>query len=882
LGAAADNDAFLEGFLAALNFPPATYGRLKASAKSAVNEGLRIHGNGGLYFLASTAPRLRSEFNIFKKNRGLGSTKEAFIVIVNESDVLAYERDSGEVLETSKMDLHRHIEFFFPLLGIRPDSAPEEMKSPDKKTVVKFAELYNELASLKHNHGGGIAELLCRLLFCCFADSVGALTDGGLRPLVLNYTESSGSDTNAFFRNLFEAMKSGSRDGLPGYFSNVKYIDARLFGESLPLPDFSRKARGLVLDLMALDWSDVSPDILGSLVQSIVRKEAGNSRGNYTSTANVQKVIGPLFMDDLYRDFKRDKSNREACGALLQRVRAISVFDPSSGAGNFLLVAFKELNRLAREISNAIDGHGGEAAEAVIGRPPLAPRAAEPPAPRGSNLFISWRNFYGIESDPFSCAIARLGLLFVACREARNGAGADRAFADTLDVLFSNNIAVGNATAMDWGTVCPGDGETYLIGNPPYVGSRKRTPAQKADLKRVFAECGSISNLDYAACWFMLATKYICAHAGGFAFMTTNSLAQGEQVGMLWPKLFEKGVHIRFAHTSFKWRNDGPNRTAVAVVVIGIAQDTDTGPRKLFTPTTMLEPPCISPYLVPGNAIVRRKKGTQISRSLPKMVKGNMPYGGSDLLLNRNEMSSMVSSDPRAKKFIRKIVGSKEFIRGHDRWCLWIRDADRDEAMGVPAIAGRVEKVRAWRAKSRYATVRQLAGRPHQFREMRETRSQSLVVPAVSSENYLYIPIGFVYGDTIATNLVSIIYDCEPWVFGVVSSRMHNVWARAVCGRHEARIRYSLDLGYNTFPFPDVTPKQKEDIRDRVFDVIRAREWFAPKTLAELYNNKMPDELAEAHSLLDKVVESCYRPAEFVNDQDRLECLFKLYNGPRG
>jgi hypothetical protein len=873
LGAITDNDAFLQGFLSAFNFPSATYTRLMARSKSATNEGVHIQGNGGVFFLASTAANLNSEFNILKKN-DLSKIKEAFIVIVNETDLLGYERDSGDVLETSKVDLYRYIEFFFSLLGIKPDSASEEMKSADKKAAEKFAELYHELNMKNCNRSDDIAELLCRLLFCCFADSIGVLTSDGLRPLISTYTDASGSDTNSFFSNLFDALKTKERSRLPGYFTNVQYVDSRLFGDSLPLLDFSRKARSLVLDLMALDWSDISPDILGALIQSTIRDEAGSSCGNYTSTANIQKVIGPLFMDELYRSFDRIKASREGCETLLNRVRSISVFDPSSGTGNFLLVAFKELNKLASIISMTIEKH--EEASS-LGEATSSSRIAERPTSYESGTFIHWSNFYGIEEDAFSCAIARLGFLFVVCQEAREGYAVKRLFADTIGVLFSNNIVNENATRIDWETVCRGDGETYLIGNPSYVGARKQTPAQKTDLLRVFTEYDRVSNLDYASCWFMLATKYICAHGGGFAFVTTNSLTQGEQVQLLWPKLFEKGVHIRFAYTSFKWKNDARNRTAVTVVVIGVVPNSDLKPRELYTATTVFEPRSISPYLVPGDTIVK-KRNSPISK-LPKMVKGNMPLYWSDYLLSHEQKVDVVSRDPRAEKFLKKVVGAEEFINGIERWCFWIRDAELQEAMEIPCIADRVEKVKQARLASTDRSARTHAAHPHRFRETNETHRNSLVVPSVSSENRVYIPIGFVDKSIIVTNLAFVVYDCEPWIFGVVASKMHNIWGRTVCGALETRIRYSSQLGYNTFPFPDISKEQKAEITKRVLAIIAAREKYSGMTYAEWYDpDNMPDELRYAHYLLDCVIDRCYRDASFVSDRERLDCLFELYN----
>ena len=877
LGAITNNDAFLEGFLSAFNFPKATYTRLKAGTKGGVNEGVHIQGNGGVFFLASTATNLNSEFNILKKN-DLSKIKEAFIVIVNETDLLAYERESGDVLITSKTDLYRYIEFFFSLLGIKSDAASDEMKSADKKAAEKFAELYNELGMRNHNRNVDIADFLCRLLFCCFADSIGVLTNDGLRTLVANYTEASGSDTSSFFSNLFEALKKESRSGLPGYFSNVEYVDSRLFGDSLPLLVFSRKARSLVLDLLGLDWSDISPDILGALIQSIIREEAGNSCGNYTSTANIQKVIGPLFMNELYRAFERVKASRDGCEALLGRVKAISVLDPSSGTGNFLLVAYKELNKLAGKISDAIDRH---IASATFGLSSSSQRVAEHPVPYGSGSFIPWSNFHGIDEDSFSCAIARLGFLFVVCQEARDNVDVKRVFKDTIDVLFSGNIITGNATRIDWETVCRGDGETYLIGNPSYVGARKQTAAQKADLAHVFTGYNRFSNLDYAACWFMLATKYICVHGGGFAFVTTNSLTQGEQVQLLWPKLFEKGVHIKFAYTSFKWKNDARNRTAVTVVVIGVVPDSNHQERELFTSTMVFEPRSISPYLVPGNTIVKKRR-SPIS-NLPRMVKGNMPLYWSDYLLSHEQKVDLVSREPRAEKFLKKVVGAEEFINGIERWCFWIRDAELQEAMGIACIAERVKKVKQARLSSPDRSARKHATHPHRFRETNETHKNSLVVPSVSSENRVYIPIGFVDKNIIVTNLAFVIYDCEPWIFGVVASRMHNVWVRTVCGALETRIRYSSQLGYNTFPFPDISKEMKEEITQRVLAIIAVREKFSGMTYAEWYDpDNMPDELRYAHYLLDSVIDRCYRDAPFVSDSERLDGLFELYNNLGG
>lgn len=872
LGSVRDNGAFLKGFLSAFGFPNSTYSRLKGIETNGVNKGINIQGNGGIFFLVSSSPNLNSEFNILKKNN-LNKIKEAFIILINDTDFLAYERCSRDVLETTKVDLYRHIEFFFSLLGVKVKATSYEMKSVDKKASEKFAELYREL--IVHNKGRDedITEFLWRLLFCCFADSIGVLANNGLRSIFLNYTNDSASDLNSFFVNLFKALKEESRSGLPGYFSSVQYVDSRLFEKTFPQLNFSTKTRNIILDLLGLDWSDITPDILGALIQSITRDEVSNSC-NYTSSSNIRKIIGPLFMDDLYRSFERVKNDRDGCEMLLNRIKAISVFDPSSGTGNFLLVAYKELNKLANKISDVIEG---QTISTTSNLSVLSLQKAGMFDQHHAKDSVSWSNFYGIEYDAFSCAITRLGFLFIVCQEGQHKINIKSVFKNTIEVLFSKNIAKGNATKISWEKVCRGNGETYIIGNPSYSGARKQSPAQKADIARVFKGYKKISNLDYAACWFLLATKYICAHGGGYAFVTTNSLTQGEQVQLLWPKILEKDVRIRFAYTSFKWKNDARNKSAVTVVIIGVVPDSNKQPCELYTDITVLEPKNISPYLTPNGTIIKSRSSAL--SNLPKMVKGNMPLYWSDYLMTHEEMEELTTREPRAKKFLKKVIGSEEFINGVERWCFWIHNDEVEEARSITYIADRIEWVRQKRLASKDFSARSHATHSHSFRENRETTKSSLVVPSVSSEKRIYIPIGFIDKNTIVTNLACMIYDCEPWIFGVVASRMHNVWVRTVCGALETRIRYSSKLGYNTFPFPNVSQEKKDEITRRVFAIIAAREKYSGKTLAELYApSNMPNELGYAHSLLDAVIDHCYKETPFVSDQERLDCLFELYN----
>ena len=345
---------------------------------------------------------------------------------------------------------------------------------------------------------------------------------------------------------------------------------------------------------------------------------------------------------------------------------------------------------------------------------------------------------------------------------------------------------------------------------------------------------------------------------------------------LLWPKLFEYGVHIHFGHTAFKWRNDARNTTAVTVVIIGVVNNNDSRRCELYTQTSMTEPIQISPYLLPGTIFVERRK-TPISH-LPYMVKGNMPYGSNFLLMDGSTKRRAVEQDCRVLEYVKRIVGSDEFIKGKERWCLWIPEEKAHSAMEIPFIKDRVDKVYDFRINNKDKNARRLANRPYQFREMRETTTYSLVVPSVSSENREYVPIGFVDKNTVVSNLAFVIYDCDPWIFGVVSSHMHNLWFRSVCGGLETRVRYSNELGYNTFPFPDITDEQKKEIRACVNKVIAVREEEFDKTYAQMYQKgSMSEELKFAHSMLDLQIEKCYRDEPFVNDDERLDCLFELY-----
>jgi hypothetical protein len=458
----------------------------------------------------------------------------------------------------------------------------------------------------------------------------------------------------------------------------------------------------------------------------------------------------------------------------------------------------------------------------------------------------------------------------------------------TLYFTINSTVKNGSALRVNWDDFCPkGNNITFIIGNPPYKGAHTINAEQQSEMHIAFAteikNGFKIGELDYASAYFYKATRYIQGTAGGFAFVTTNSLTQGIHVPTLWPLLFSHGISISFAHTSFKWKNEGRNTTAVTVVIIGCRAESNPHEKTIYDKNLSYDTEDISPYLTKGGVIVYKENSGPICSWMPKMIKGNMPYNTEYLLMDPDEKESLIKEYPSSKTFLRRAVGSDEFVKGKERWCLWIYDEDLSEAMKIPPIAQRIENVRQARIASSDKSVKRMASRAHQFREMNLPERYSLVIPSVTSENRPYLQVGYLGRKYVITNLAFVIYDAEPWVFGIISSKMHNLWIRTVCGGLETRIRYSNVLGYNTFPIPLLTDDQKNAISEAALGVILERENHSEMCLADLYNDeKMPEGLRFAHKLLDDVVEHCYKPEGFYSDQERLDTMFVLYKELKG
>lgn len=840
-----DISGYLTGFLRCYGIPNATLARLGLDNSVPVDQSINI-GNK-LLCTYTKAANLYARYDQIQR-KVVKNTKYRFVLLINDKDLLALDTNTNEWLFVDRNNLHTEFEFFLPLAGIEALSSGER-KNASVKIGEKFAQFYNEIIISNPGKEEDISLLLVNLVATFLADSCGILNPGTVSHYIDLYSQKDGSDLGDELVHVFASI--AGEKSTPEYLQNNR--NGRLIGiphypNSLRFDTTSRKS---LISLCELNWDSIEPEIIGSLIQAIINPEETNIAYNYTTTANVYKVIGPLFMDDLYEKYESEKNKGTLTAGMLDEISAVRVFDPACGSGNFLMICFKELKKLEVLIKTYCSDNS---------------------IPYEEKEYVTLGNFYGIEQNYIATEVCRIGLAFTDNKMRCNKA---------VDIEIPvKTICNGRALLMDWDAFCPKDGQTYIVGNPSYKGAHSLDTEQQREMRAAYAEeianGYKIGELDYATGYFYKATQYIKGTQFGYAFVTTNSLTQGIHVPTLWPLLFSKGVEISFAYTSFKWKNEGRNTTAVTVVIIGCRSVFNTHSKTIYDKNLSYAADSISPYLTKGGVIVEKENRAPISKILPKMVKGNMPYG-KGLLLDPKEKRELIEEYPDAKKLLKRVVGSQEFIHGEERWCLWITDQQLEEANSIPPIKARIESVRAARLTGD-KSAQKLAERAHQFRETNMPENYTLVIPSVSSENRVYMQIGYVSKNVVVTNLAFAIYDAEPWVFGLISSRMHNLWIRTVCGGLETRLRYSNVLGYNTFPVPDLTDDQKQSIAEAAMGVLVERENNSELCLMDMYNpDTMPSGLKYAHKILDEVVENCYKPEGFVSDQERLDEMFVLY-----
>lgn len=821
-----------------------------------------------IFFKQQPTEKLLSSIEIFAKEERILKHSPRFAVVTDYKNLVAKDLKLGKNLDISIKDLPNHYAFFLPLAGSEVYHSTNDNEA-DRNAAYKMAQLYDLLITQNpsvYNSKESIHNLnifLSRLLFCFFAEDT-EIFDGDsiFTNTLYQHTNENGSDTHLFLNRLFDRLNTENAKGYPAHLAQFPYVNGGLFRDKIASPVFTAKARKILVELGELNWRDINPDIFGSMIQAVVIPEYRSDLGmHYTSVPNIQKLIKPLFLDALYEEFENCKTIPQL-RKLINRIAKMKFFDPACGSGNFLIITYKEIRLLEIKILEKITELEGNT-----------------PTIKWTSIQLS--QFYGIELDDFAHEMAILSLWLA--EHQMNRVFEEMLFdygksKPILPLKQAGKIVQGNAARVDWETVCPigNNDEVYIIGNPPYLGARVQDEEQKSDMDFVFHALPKYKDLDYISIWFYRAKNYIQGFNAKFAFVSTNSICQGQQVALLWPNILNNDIEIGFAHLSFKWTNNAKGNAGVTVIILGL-RNLSSQPKYLFNANIRKEAKNINAYLLDGANVVIAERMLPISK-FPKMNFGNMPNDGGGLILTEEENKKLLNENPNAKKFVRLLLGSAEYIRGDKRYCLWIDDSDLKEAEKIPFIQKRIEITRKHRINSKDKGTNELAKRSHQFRDRNVAKESQLIMPGVSSEKRDYIPSGYLGHDIVISNSALVIYDAEPYLFAVVNSKMHMVWVDAVGGKLKTDYRYSAKLCYNTFPFPDITLKQKENLNLYVFAILDERAKHPEKTMAQLYDpDKMPKGLKHAHEELDRAVEQCYRLQPFTSDTERLEYLFKLY-----
>lgn len=885
---------FPYAFLEAFGNKATTIKRLRAGASNKSDLGGVLQTNN-IHILTCEEGRVPKALKALKNSPATAKAKAKFILATDGTDFEAEDLASGETVACAFKDFPDHFGFFLPLAGISTVRQISE-NAFDIRATSRLNRLYVEL--LKHNPDWGKAarrhdmnHFMARLIFCFFAEDTDIfIGKGQFTETVAQMSARDSSNTHEVISTLFLSMNTKKEDrkatNIPRWADGFPYVNGGLFSGSMDVPKFSKIARSYLIRVGDLDWTRINPDIFGSMIQAVAEDEERGELGmHYTSVPNILKVLNPLLLDDLRTRLEEAGDNARTLLNLRKRMAKIRIFDPACGSGNFLVIAYKEMRAIEAEINK---------------------RRGEPDCPSK----IPLTNFRGIELRDFPAEIARLALVIAEYQCDELYRGQKLALAEFLPLRNENWITCGNALRLDWLSICPPTGtgvkvqaddlfgtpleqteidfeneggETYICGNPPYLGNTWQTAEQKAEIRGVAnGRTGSPGFLDYVAGWFIKAADYIQRAGGVAAFVSTNSICQGQMVPILWPIVYETGSDILFAHTSFKWANLASHNAGVTVAIVGIGSGS-TVTRRLYErqdddTVVLREGASITPYLTIGGRVIVEKRSQALS-ALAIMEFGNKPSDGGNLLLSRADLESLHLSEEQQERFVRRIYGSQDFINGGSRFCVWIEDEHLAEAQSIPSLNRRIEAVRELRLASRDKGARtSLAKRPHQLKLMRIGRRHSIVVPSVSSERRPYLPVGLVDHHATLTNLAFGLYDAPLWNMALITSRLHLVWIATVCGKLETRYRYSNTLGWNTFPVPTLTDKRKADLTRCAEDILLAREHHFPATIADLYDpDKMPADLRAAHERNDEVLERIYIGRRFKNDTERLEKLFELY-----
>lgn len=869
------------------SFGDGQIGRLKDGRGNSSNDGKTILVKNLIAYRPSASEVIDDLFDqieVMKADSKISKHKPRLYVVCNGKDIVVYDPKINDWYDNKVEQLWSDFDFLTPLAGIEKVEHIEEAEA-DVKSAELMAKLFDDIRRYNDIKDPATVHVLnvfmSRLLFCFFAEDTGLFPGENLFTNTLRtHTKEDGSDLAEFIDSAFLIMSTDDpkiRATLPKLFEVFPYVNGGLFKEHFPIPVLSRRARTLIINCGEYNWREINPDIFGSMIQAVVTPEQRAGLGmHYTSVPNIEKLIKPLFLDELEKEFEKAcddakqkkaahksiKETTDKLNKLLVRLSKIKFFDPACGSGNFLIISYKRVRELEIRIWKAMRD--------------IAQIYAMPVSE------IKLTQFYGIEIDEYACETATLSLWLA---EHQMNVQFSKEFGvqpETLPLKPSGQIVCGNACRLDWNTVCPHtpDDEVYIMGNPPYLGSRNQDESQKEDM-RIALYPNKPGIIDYIGCWFYKAARYINNNANiAAAFVSTNSVTQGSHLINLWKFISNLNSHIYFAYTTFKWSNNAKYNAGVSVVIIGICANCNNRVKYIYANDSRVCVDQISPSLTHNSFIQSITPSNKSISGLTPLLKGSLPADDNFLTLYQEDKDKILSLYPQAEKYIRPFLGAGEIIRGEKRYCIWVEDKDYDEAKKIPIFADRFNKVKEMRLRSKKQITKQLSNFPYKFAEIRFEESPALVIPVVSSENRKYIPIGFVEKGTVVYYSSFALYNPSLLDFAIITSSIHNLWVRNTSGKLENRIRYSAQLSYNTFPFPKLTTLDKkvlEDMAQKIIDIRQMNE--VDMTLGEMYNPEtMPEDLKNAHAELDFAVERIYRAEPFRSDEERLEHLFKLYS----
>jgi hypothetical protein len=793
--------------------------------------------------------------------------------------------DTGPRIVTTKFalaDLHRNIHQFAFIAGYQQ----HRFKNPDPINLqaVKIMDDLHDTLEAGGYEGHDLERFLVRVLFCLFAQCTGIFEREAFRLFIEDRTKPDGSDLGVHLEQLFAVLNTHAekrQKNLDETLAAFPYVNGELFAERLSFANFNRDTRNRLLACTLFDWSQISPAVFGSLFQGTMKKKERRQQGShYTSERDILKVVRGLFLDELRDEFERIKGNKGQLKQFHQRLARLRFLDPACGCGNFLVITYRELRLLEIEILAIL-----EKGQQHLDLQTLSQ--------------IDVDAFYGIEIDEWPARIAEVAMWLMDHQMNVRLSEAFGQYFVRLPLRKSPTIMLGNALRLDWQEILPPEQCSYVLGNPPFVGKQFATAEQKADMDLVCGKVKGYGVLDYVTAWYFQAARYIAGTRIVVSFVSTNSIAQGEQVCVLWQELFKTHhIKIHFAHRTFAWESEARGKAHVHVVIIGFAAFDSTNKRiydyeSSGEEATASSAANISPYLVAGNDIAIVPRSRPIC-AVPEIVFGSMPNDGGHLLFDASGRADLLKRQPDAARYLRRFVGADEFLNGSERWCLWLDGENSAEFMRMSAVKDCVHAVAMHRQNSKRQTTKELADTPACFGEIRQPDRKYLLIPSVSSERRRYIPIGFMRPDVIASNLVLVIPGADLYQFGVLSSAMHMAWVRQVCGRMKSDLRYSNRIVYNNYPWPvEPTAAQRsrvEEAAQRILDLRvelgDGRVGFLPAAkkssqtacLADLYDREgMPRPLVKAHHDLDRAVDRCYRSQPFTSDRQRVEFLFALY-----